>query len=153
MPKPIRDIVIPTSKEPGERVEWSTNYQGAYVIPLKSDSGFHTTVFVDSLSGAQKEYIQKQRWAPLDELEAMGKALEFSEFHITRESDDMHFYYRIDGRRIYKTGKISSERTATQHDNWTAADKEASLFLQNINNDPQQGTVYDPMGTVVYQPQ
>lgn len=160
MPKPIRDLVIPDSKEPGERVAWSVVHQAAYVVPLKFDDGAHITVFADSLSDKQRTYLEKQKWAPLDELEiagkagvpeALGKALMFSEFHVTIQ--DMHFYYTIAGYRIYKTNKLSSERTAMQMDNWTAADIKASTFLENINLDVPKGPVYDPQGTLVYQRQ
>jgi hypothetical protein len=62
-------------------------------------------------------------------LEALGPELTFSEFHVTINDTGLRHYYRVNGRRIYRTAKLSGGRTATASDHWDKADTHASGFL------------------------
>jgi len=143
---PFDELVPEEAKYPDARVRWSQNFQGAYVLTSGANDS-HVTIFADKLSDKQKAFLIENKWASRGELEKLGKPLVYSEFHVTFELSQLHFYYRTDGRRIYKTGKITSEQTAIAKDNWKAADEVASLFLMSILH-PYE--IYDPQGNLVY---
>jgi hypothetical protein len=141
------DLLVPEKSESKEKaVRWSDDYQNAYYVE-PGDGTYHVTVFADKLSTKQRDEFIRNRWLHMSELEKLGAPLTFSEFHVTIDKTGLHHYYRVNGRRIYKTAKFTAERTATAHDVWDVADGCASAFLMGIG---EQWTVYEPGGRPVY---